>query len=147
MFNGDNFVHSFIEFLPSYFIDAKGVFRDISERSDLKFTGIQTVDLNDCQGIFKKLKIKFTDVTMKKNVREYLRDNMLTFDVIHNNMEYTFGLYNIANMFGKDKVLVVMYHGKTGFGSYIANFDLPYFSECIIKCRGFIENPRWYYKI
>lgn len=146
MLNNGDFIHAFVELFPNYYIDAHGVFRNIDERSNFGYNEIVTIALVDFQMFLKSQKIKYTDASHKKCVREYLRNNMLTFDIIHNNIEYTFGLYNIADMFGKEKVLVMMYHGKTGFGSYITNFDIEYFVECIVQCRGFIENPRWYYK-
>lgn len=139
-------VHTFVEFLPNCFIDSKGVFNNLSNRSEFKFDYIVSMNMMEAQEFLKKLKVKYTDVTLKKNVREYLRNNMLVFTVFHNNTNYSIGLYAIGDMFGKPRVMFVSYDGSHGFGSYISHFDVNYFANNIIDCKGFKPNLRWYYK-
>ena len=139
-------VHTFVEFLPNCFIDAKGVFCDLSQRAEFRFSYIASLSVGEAQEFLKKIKVKYTDVNIKKCVREYLRNNMLTFVVAHNNTQYVIGLYAIGDMFGKKRVMFVSYDSNHGFGSYISHFDVNYFVSNIIECKGFKSNPRWYYK-
>ena len=147
MMNGDTFVHAFVEVLPNYFLDAKGFFHNIEERSEFKHTDINSFCLKDAQELLKKLKVKYTDVAHKKCVREYLRNNMLTFDYLQNGYTYTMGICAIANMGGNPCVLTYSYDiHKKQWGSYMHTIPMTLFRDKIQCVRGFTPNKNWYYK-
>ena len=147
MLKDDNFVHAFVEIMPNCFIDAKGIFTDISERSNFVFNDIMTISVTETQAFLKSQKIKYTDVAHKKCVREYLRNNMLTFDYFQNGYTYTMGICAITDFAGTECVLTYSYDmTKKVWGSYIHRIPLDAFVANIQKVYGFIPNKGWYYK-
>lgn len=147
MMNNDDFVHAFVEIMPGYYLDAKGVFYDSNERSDFKFTEIVAMPLKQAQEFLKKHKIKYTDVNCKKCVREYLRNNMLTFDYLQNGYTYAMGICSITYLYGKYCVLTYSYDtANKQWGSYIHTIPLDVFVNNIQSVHGFIQNKGWYYK-
>lgn len=147
MMNGEEFVHAFIEVLPGFYLDAKGVFCDINERNTFKVTDVIALSLKEAQEYLKKLKVKYTDVAHKKCVREYLRNNMLTFDYFQNGYTYTMGICAITNMAGNPCVLTYSYDiHKKQWGSYIHTIPLQIFVNNIQNIHGFVLSKGWYYK-
>ena len=147
MLKDDNFVHAFVEIMPNCFIDAKGIFTDISERSNFVFNDIMTISVTETQAFLKSQKIKYTDVAHKKCVREYLRNNMLTFDYFQNGYTYTMGICAITNMAGNPCVLTYSYDiHKKQWGSYIHTIPLQIFVNNIQNIHGFVLSKGWYYK-
>ena len=147
MLKDDNYVHSFVEIMPGCFLDAQGIFTDISERSNFVFDEIMTISITETQAFLKSQKIKYTDVANKKCVREYLRNNMLTFDYLQNGYTYTMGVCAIADMGGNPCVLTYSYDiHKKQWGSYMHTIPMSLFRDKIQCVRGFTPNKNWYYK-
>lgn len=122
------FTHAVVEILPGYFLDAKGVFNDFNMRSDFVYSGVHMMSVKEAQDFFKKQKIKYTDVAHKKCVREYLRNNMLTFDYFQNGYTYTMGICAITNVAGNPCVLTYSYDiHKKQWGSYVHTIPLQIF--------------------
>lgn len=145
--NKNKVVHTFAEIMPGYYLDARGIFTDFHERYDFIFTDIAAHPKKEAQDFLKAFKVKYTDVNYKKCVREYLRNNMLTFDYLQNGYTYTMGICAITKAYGKDCVLTYSYHADTKqWGSYIHTIPVEIFINNIEKVRGFIPNKGWYYK-
>lgn len=145
--NSNKIVHCFAEIMPGYYLDARGVFTDFHERYDFVFTDIVAHPKKDAQDFLKAFKMKYTDVNYKKCVREYLRNNMLTFDYSQNGYTYTMGVCAITNVAGNPCVLTYSYDiGRKQWGSYIHTIPIGVFLSNIEKVHGFIPNKGWYYK-
>mgnify|MGYP003290280316 CR=1 FL=1 len=145
--HNNKIVHCFAEIMPGYYLDARGVFTDFSERDEFVFSTILFYSKKDAQVILKSFKVKYTDVNHKKCVREYLRNNMLTFDYSQNGYTYTMGVCAITNVAGNPCVLTYSYDiGRKQWGSYIHTIPIGVFLSNIEKVHGFIPNKGWYYK-
>ena len=67
MMDGDTFVHAFVEVLPGYFLDAKGFFQNIEERSEFKYTDVNSFYLKEAQEFLKKLMIARYNIFIRQH--------------------------------------------------------------------------------
>lgn len=136
--------HAFAELQPGIFVDAKGVFYDLAEREcDFEFNYKKVVDgtIDEMKAVLKRIKVPFTNTEAKKNAREFLRNNMLTFDL---NGQLC-GLYYSKY---KESVSVVWYDRQNNkYFQYVVSRNYQVFISDNRGCIGFIENLRWYYKV
>ena len=142
--------HAFLEIAPGFCLDAYGVFSSLDERKDefeYNYINVVSCTHKEAEEVLKRIKLKYTDSTLKKNVREYLRNNMLTFDYFQNGYTYTMGICAITDFAGTECVLTYSYDmTKKVWGSYIHRIPLDAFVANIQKVYGFIPNKGWYYK-
>lgn len=149
--------HAFVEFAPGVCVDANGVFSTLSERFDdfeYNYVNVVPCTLAEAKTVLKRLGIKTTDATAKKNAREFLRNNLLTFDVLYEPTAsyYTFGICGredkgMVPYSSFDRVFVLNYDSKGKvFNSMVHNLHTNLFVKGIQECKGFIPSTNWYYK-
>ena len=153
------FVNAFVGFVPGVFIDAKGVFYNVLGRSeDFQYRDADVIKCNsieEAKSLLKSLKVSYTNAVDKKNVREFFRNNMPTFEVIYANAYYYVGIMRAYSEDDLDRnlrgqVLCVSYHENIqSFSSYVQKFPFSSFntplSTGMPKFLGFKENKNWYY--
>lgn len=144
--------HAFIEIVPGIFLDAYGVFHDISEREDeFEYNEMVIVsgDSDFAKKVLKDLKVPFTNVQDKKDAREFLRNNELVLKLEMNAQHYLMGIvgHSKPERLRKGKLLFNSYNiADKSFGGMIHAFN---FDEVVNSYKGnlgFIENMGWYYK-
>lgn len=147
--------HAFVELAPGLCVDAKGAFRELTERYDdfeFNYVNVVSCTLEEAKTVLKRLGIKYTDANAKKNAREFLRNNMLTFYVLYapNHGFYNFGIES-HSLEGEprghfDRLNVRIYDvTKRKFDSMSHNIFTNVFIDGIEESLGFISNTNWYY--
>lgn len=144
--------HAFTEIVPGIFLDAYGVFHNISQREDeFEYNEMVIVsgDSAFAKKVLKDLKVPFTNVQHKKDVREFLRNNELVLKLEMNAQHYLLGIVGHIkpDRLRKGKLLFNSYNiSDKSFGGMIHAFN---FDEVVNSYKGnlgFIENMGWYYK-
>ena len=143
--------HAYAKIADGLYVDAYGPFSDISQReNEFEFNEQNIIECNieEARKILEGLKVPFTNREGKRNAREFLRDNMMTFDVLYNNIIYTFGICGRCVERGKfDSLLLNSYNKENNtFSNYINTIPTETFIRGIQKSYGFKENKGWYYK-
>lgn len=137
--------HAYTKLAPKLFVDANGIFKDISEREDefeLNSQRIIQGSVKEMKSVLKELRVPYTNIELKQNVREFLRNNLLTFLIEEEGTKYPLGLVGRSN---KGELLFVDY--KSGhFSNVIHSFSSNILNEKIRGTKGFQPNPQWYYK-
>ena len=142
--------HAFAKIADGFYVDAYGPFSDISQReNEFEFNEQEIVEctVEEAKKILKSLKVPFTNAEGKRNAREFLRNNMLTFDYFQNGYTYTMGICAITNVAGNPCVLTYSYDiHKKQCGSYVHTIPLQIFINNIQNVHGFVLSKGWYYK-
>ena len=154
MLKDDNFVHAFAKIADGFYVDAAGPFFDISDRDnyyEYNEKHIVECTVEEAKKILKKIGISCTNHEMKKNAREYLRNNMMAFEVLYGDGYYYFGLCGrIAEGPERgsfDFVLLNPYNAKENkFGSMVSKIHTNLFIKGCQMSFGFKPNKGWYYK-
>ena len=107
--------------------------------------------VEEAKKIFKKIGISCTNPEMKKNAREYLRNNMMAFEILYGDGYYYFGLCGrIAEGTERgsfDFVLLNPYDAKENkFGSMVSKIHTNLFIKGCQMSFGFKPIKGWYYK-
>ena len=143
--------HAYAKIADGFYVDAYGPFSDISQReNEFEFNEQEIVEctVEEAKKILKSLKVPFTNREGKRNAREFLRDNMMVFDILYNNILYTFGICGRYADRGKfDYLLLNSYNiANNTFGQFIHTIPTDVFVQGIKKSYGFKENKGWFYK-
>ena len=146
--------HAFAKIADGFYVDAAGPFFDISDRDNYyEYNEKRIVEctVEEAKKILKKIGISCTNPEMKKNAREYLRNNMMAFEVLYGDGYYYFGLCGrIADgpeCGSFDFVLVNPYDAKENkFGSMVSKIHTNLFIKGCQMSFGFKPNKGWYYK-
>lgn len=142
--------HSYVKLGNDLFLDAFGIFRHLSERQNwFGFNSSSVVECSKEQAkeSYKTVKIPCTDVNMKKNAREFLRNNLMTVGYQKNGEYHIMGITKKMEMGGKCYFLTLSYDMPNNkWSSYYHTIDAEHFVANIKKSYGFIENKNWYYK-
>lgn len=143
--------HAFVKMGKGIYVDAYGVFRDISEREEeFEFNTPEPIievckTLDEAKVFLKSFGIPFTDVECKRNAREYLRNNLLTLRVKYNDVFYNLALKGyIAD---KNVYMCSQYNSKTGcVGEHISLLRKSDIENGFISSLNFVPCKGWYYK-
>lgn len=146
--------HAFAKIADGFYVDAAGPFFDISDRDNYyEYNEKRIVEctVEEAKKILKKIGISCTNPEMKKNAREYLRNNMMAFEVLYGDGYYYFGLCGrIAEGTERgsfDFVLLNPYDAKENkFGSMVSKIHTNLFIKGCQMSFGFKPNKGWYYK-
>ena len=97
----------------------------------------------------KRIKLKYTDSTLKKNVREYLRNNRLLMKVKHSNGSiYPFTFSARTDAFGKDRILVNTYNEKDKTSNTLTHtLSVEEILNGLVEKPYMVEDINWYYRI
>ena len=140
--------HAYAKLLDNIYVDAYGVFCDISQReNNFKYNTRKIVEctIENAKGILDELKVGYKEVELKRNAREFLRNNMLSFEMNIREKNRIVGLYNIDRK--NKRVTIMTYEEEAGkFGDYISIVSEKEFRGSLVNFCGFIANPKWYYK-
>lgn len=143
--------HTFVKLAQGIYVDAYGVFRDISEREDeFEFNNPEPVikvceTLEETKKFLKNLKIPFTDVECKRNAREFLRNHLLTLAVDYNGHVYNFAIKGY--IIQRDTYLCSQYNSGTGIiGKYIRIIPKSIIEKGFIYSFDFIFCKDWWAK-
>ena len=146
--------HAYAKIAEGLYVDDYVAFGSIKDREDefeYNEQNIVECTIEEAKKILKDLKIPFTNPEMKKNAREFLRNNMLAFYVLYGEGYYNFGLCGrIAEGPERgsfDFVLLNPYNQKqNNFGQMLSKIHTNLFIKGIKHSYGFIPNKNWYYK-
>lgn len=142
--------HAFAKIANNLYVDAYGVFTHISERyDDVKHKSVKIVEhtIEETKIRLKMAGVAITKPNIKRNVREYLRNNILLFNININNMNYTVGYYGKSKVANTDNVMLRVYNTKNDtFSEYITQINMCSFLQTIKKSLGFCYDEKWYYK-
>ena len=147
--------HAFAKIADGFYVDAAGLFFDISDRDNYyEYNEKRIVEctVEEAKKILKKIGISCTNPEMKKNAREFLRNNMMAFEVLYGDgYYYYFGLCGrIAEGPERgsfDFVLLNPYNAKENkFGSMVSKIHTNLFIKGCQMSFGFKPNKGWYYK-
>ena len=137
--------HAYAKITDDLYVDAYGTFTNIEQRASMFKYGQKEViecTVDEAKGILKEMNVPFTKTEDKRNAREYLRNNVLVFDILFNNEKYTVGLYNHIDA----EVHIISYNStKNIFGKFISRVNANQFVKGITKAYGFKENKGWYH--
>lgn len=146
--------HAFACISNGLFIDADGAFKNISEREDeFEFNEqyIKLYSVEEAKKILKSIKVPYTEVKEKRNVREHLRNTMHVFDIKYGGHIHTVGLCgtSIDRVGGtaRDMLLVRTFdkvHNKPTELTWQIPRDI--FGGCVTRYCGEFEYKNWYYK-
>ncbi len=147
-------VDAFAKIADGFYVDADGAFFNISDRDAYMGKNnkyILECTIEEAKQILKKIGISYTNTEMKKNAREFLRNNMLAFYVLYGDGYYNFGLCGrIAEGPERgsfDFVLLNSYNSnQNSFGQFVSKIHTNLFIKGINRTYGFIPNKNWYYK-
>ena len=143
--------HAYAKIADGFYVDAYGPFSDISQReNEFEFNEQEIVEctVEEAKKILSSIKVPFTNREGKRNAREFLRNNMMIFDIFYNNISYTFGICGRYAERGKfDYLLLNSYNiANNTFGQFIHKIPTDVFVQGIKKSYGFKENKGWFYK-
>lgn len=140
--------HAYAKLWDNLYVDAYGVFCDISQReNNFKYNTRKIIEctIENAKSILDELNVAYKKVELKRNAREFLRDNMLSFELEIEGKKRVVGLYNVDRK--NKRVTIMSYDEREGkFGLYLSILPEKEFREGIVNCYGFIANPKWYYK-
>lgn len=144
--------HAFLEIAPGFCLDAYGVFNDLKEREEefeYNYINIVSCTPAEAEEVLKRIKLKYTDTTLKKNVREYLRNNRLLMKVKHSNgYIYNFTFSARTKMGTADCMIVNDYSEKDGKSGLLAHtLKITEILNGLIEVPKMIEDINWYYRI
>ena len=156
----DRLVHAFVEVVPCLYADASGFFRNIGEiqgyfsYNDVR---IQTFDsIEDAKSFLNMIRVRFTDVQDKRNVREYLKNYMPVFSVKCDDNVCVCGLLQVTpdnnRVLNRNKVFFVDFDvSKCEFSNFVKgegvhSIDRYHFANSVIDFLDFKENPRWFFR-
>lgn len=141
----DEFVYAFAKVCNYFYVDATGGFWDVREH--LNYLNIKNVELVECgikeaEEMLKKKKVYFTNVEIKRNAREFVRNNLVLFDIQIDDIVHTMGLCGI-HFIGKNKsanIITVSYYNDTKqWGSYYHTLNYLDFDLNVRNIYGFKE--------
>ena len=146
--------HAFAKIADGFYVDAAGPFFDISDRDNYyEYNEKRIVEctVEEAKKILKKIGISCTNPEMKKNAREFLRNNMMAFEVLYGDGYYHFGLCGRIlegpERSSFDFVLLNPYNAKENkFGSMVSKIHTNLFIKGYQMTFGFKPNKGWYYK-
>lgn len=143
--------HAFVKLGDGIYVDAYGVFRDISEREDeFEFNTPEPIievcnTLEDAYKLLKSLGIPFTNVECKRNAREFLRNNILTLVINYNGYTYNFSLKGYSKQ--GNSYLCSQYNPKTGIvGDFLSMIPKKGIEKGFVSSFDFVPCKGWYYK-
>ena len=136
--------HAFAELAPNLFVDAYGLFKELYGRDDEFDYYEQDFIINNANRIKKildELRVPFDDEESKKNVKDYLKNNMLAFKLKIDSKEYDFALYGTD----KENIYAINYDKVSNtFGSFIHQFNKNNFTNLFVEQYGFVSNKDWW---
>lgn len=141
------FYHAFSELTTDTYVDSVGLFNNIYVlEENFKYYDctrqiIITKTLENTKEFLNTLKVPFKDTEIKRNVREYLRNNILTFSIQEKEVRYNLGLIG-----RKGNELNFVEYNNGCFNNVLHSFDARYISTKIKDTNGFQPCPQWYYK-
>ena len=144
--------HAFLEIAPGFCLDAYGVFKDLSEREEefeYNYINVVSCTPSEAEEVLKRIRLKYTDTTLKKNVREYLRNNRLLMKVKNPNGHiYPFTFSARDTSWGKDCFIVNQYNEKEKKSGQLAHtMRIEDILGGLIEVPKMVEDINWYYTI
>lgn len=144
--------HAFLEIAPGFCLDAYGVFSNLDERTEeFEYNYINVVSCTpmEAETVLKRIKLKYTDASLKKNVREYLRNNRLLMKVKHSNGSiYPFTFSARTKMGNTDSFIVNQYDEKLKkSGSLAHTIKVMDIVGGLVETPIMVEDINWYYKV
>ena len=144
--------HAFLEIAPGFCLDAYGVFSNLDERTEefeYNYINVVSCTHKEAEEVLKRIKLKYTDSTLKKNAREYLRNNRLFMRVRHSNGSiYPFTFSARTDAFGKDRILVNTYNEKEKKSNSLTHtLSVEEILNGLVEKPYMIEDINWYYRI
>ena len=144
--------HAFLEIAPGFCLDAYGVFSNLDERTEefeYNYINVVSCTHKEAEEVLKRIKLKYTDSTLKKNVREYLRNNRLLMKVKHSNgYIYPFTFSARTSAYGKDRVIVNDYFEKEKRSGKLAHtISIEELVSGLTEVPKMVEDINWYYTI
>lgn len=141
--------HAYAEIVDGLYVDAAGAFHNISVReSDFEYNEqhIVKLSIDDAKKHLRKLGIPYGDTEIKREVREFLRNNTLCLDVrIADGRVYPAGLFCIVP--NRECVLISLYNEMTAmFAQHITRLAYSTFAQSVVGQLGFLANKGWYGK-
>lgn len=138
-----------VEIVEGVFVNEEGfVQNNLDLNMDKPGRNILTLNKEDFKKVLKKMGLPFTNVEDKRQMRELLRNYMLTGLFNYDGYERIWGISFITNYFRQTTLIgVVQYHEEEKkFGNFVTTLNLYEFKSSFVCNKGFIENKGWYYK-
>ena len=144
--------HTYLEIAKGIYLDAYGVFTDISEcEDDFEYNTEKPIihicnNLDDAYNLLKTLKITYTNIEHKRNAREFLHNNILTLGVRYNNINYALALKGYSE--NREVYLISQYNKNSGeVSKRVSGLSKKDISFGYLGNYDFVTCERWYYKI
>lgn len=137
--------HAYVEILDGLYVDAAGAFHNINVReSEFEYNEqhIVKLSIDNAKKYLRKLGIPYGDTETKREVREFLRNNMLCLNVrLQDDRTFSFGLYCVSKNLD---FVGLMHYNIQGFAPCITKFSSTTFAQSVVGQRGFLTNKGWY---